>query len=255
MLDARRRGRRPPDRLELGVAHAGIYYKPGSLKARLCVEGPRGCTTSASEHGIAYERCGKVIVALDEGELGRLDELEHRGRANGVPGLRRIGADEIAELEPHAAGIDGLHSPQTGDRRLRGGRARARRECAPRRRSSPRAAGYRCVERATAARSATTAARTRARKAVVCAGGLVGRLAVAAGAPPDPRIVPFRGQYLRLRPHARDLVRRLIYPVPDPRPPVPGRSSDTRDICGDVLLGPSALLPVARACAGRAAGR
>src|SRR5439155_8464334 len=97
-----------------GVAHAGIYYKPGSLKAQLCVDGLRRLYDFCDEHGVAYERCGKVIVALDRSELGRLDELERRGRANGVPGLRRIGADETREPEPHATGIQALHSPQTG---------------------------------------------------------------------------------------------------------------------------------------------
>ena len=97
-----------------GVAHAGIYYQPGSLKAKLCVEGLRRLYDFCDEHDVAYERCGKVIVALDRSELGRLDELVRRGRANGVPGLRCIGADEIRELEPHATGIEGLHSPQTG---------------------------------------------------------------------------------------------------------------------------------------------
>src|SRR4051812_41860986 len=97
-----------------GVAHAGIYYKPGSLKARLCVEGVRKLYAFCDEHGVAYERCGKVIVALDRSELARLDELEARGRANGVPDLRRIGPAELAEIEPAATGIDALHSPYTG---------------------------------------------------------------------------------------------------------------------------------------------
>ncbi|MCW3024132.1 MAG: lhgO, partial [Conexibacter sp.] len=97
-----------------GVAHAGIYYAPGSLKARLCVEGVRDMYAFCEEHGIAHERCGKVIVALEPSELPRLDELEARGRANGVPGLRRIGPEELAEIEPHAAGIAALHSPDTG---------------------------------------------------------------------------------------------------------------------------------------------
>src|SRR3954467_15383957 len=97
-----------------GVAHAGIYYKTGSLKARLCVEGARDLYAFCEEHGIAHERCGKVIVALEPAELPRLEELEARGRANGVPGLRRIGPQELAEIEPHAAGIAALHSPDTG---------------------------------------------------------------------------------------------------------------------------------------------
>jgi len=97
-----------------GVVHAGIYYKPGSLKARLCVEGARELYDLCERAGVAHERCGKVIVARDASELGRLDELERRGRDNGVPGLRRLDALEIEELEPHCRGVAGLHSPQIG---------------------------------------------------------------------------------------------------------------------------------------------
>src|SRR4051812_29924788 len=97
-----------------GVAHAGIYYAPGTLKARLCVEGVRELYAFCDEHGVDYEKCGKVIVALDASELPGLDELERRGRANGVPGLRRLDADQLREIEPHAEGIAALHSPGTG---------------------------------------------------------------------------------------------------------------------------------------------
>lgn len=97
-----------------GVLHAGVYYKPGSLKARLCVDGKTRMERFAADHGIAYETCGKVIVALGEDELGRLDDLFSRGQANGVPGLRMLNADELSEIEPHAAGIRAIHSPGTG---------------------------------------------------------------------------------------------------------------------------------------------
>ena len=97
-----------------GVIHAGIYYEPGSLKARLCVEGARALYTFCEERDIPYRRSGKLVVATDESELGRLDELERRGEANGVPGLRRLGAEEIAEVEPNARGVAALHSPATG---------------------------------------------------------------------------------------------------------------------------------------------
>ena len=97
-----------------GVLHAGIYYQPGSLKAQLCVDGVRRMYEFCERHGIAHERCGKVIVATDRSEIAGLDELELRGRANGVPGLRRIGPDELRELEPHAVGVAALHSPNTG---------------------------------------------------------------------------------------------------------------------------------------------
>jgi (S)-2-hydroxyglutarate dehydrogenase len=223
-----------------GVIHAGIYYKPGSLKARLCVEGAARMYAYCEERGITFDRCGKVIVALDPSELDRLDELERRGRANAVPGLRRLRAEEITELEPHCAGIAGLHSPNTGIIDF-GAVALALAD-------DVRAAGGEVV----LGRAVTAVARDdgevrlegtgiAARHAVFCAGGQASRLAVAAGAPEDPRIVPFRGQYLRLRPAARELVRGLIYPVPDPDLPFLGVHL-TRHISGDVLLGPSAML-------------
>jgi L-2-hydroxyglutarate oxidase len=223
-----------------GVIHAGIYYKPGSLKAKLCVEGAARMYAFCEERGIAVERCGKVIVALDESELDRLDELERRGQANGVPGLRRLTAPQITELEPHCTGIAGLHSPNTGivdfaavaraladDVRVAGGEIMLGRPVS----AVARDDGGVRLEGADVA----------ARHAVFCAGGQASRLAVAAGAPEDPRIVPFRGQYLSLRPQARELVRGLIYPVPDPDLPFLGVHL-TRHISGDVLLGPSAML-------------
>jgi 2-hydroxyglutarate dehydrogenase len=223
-----------------GVVHAGIYYKPGSLKARLCVDGAARMYAYCEERGIPFERCGKVIVALHESEMGRLDELERRGRANEVPGLRRLRAEEISELEPHCAGIAGLHSPNTGIVDF-GAVARAMAD-------DVRGAGGELVlgRAVTGVARANGAVRLEgaevlARHAIFCAGGQASRLAVAAGAPQDPRIVPFRGQYLRLRPAARELVRGLIYPVPDPDLPFLGVHL-TRHISGDVLLGPSAML-------------
>jgi 2-hydroxyglutarate dehydrogenase len=225
-----------------GVAHAGIYYTPGSLKAKLCVEGIRRMYDFCDEHGVAYERCGKVIVALDRSELDRLAELERRGRANGVPGLRRIGADELRELEPHAAGIEALHSPQTGIVDF-GGVARA---LAGQVEAGGGVVATSCgvsgFER-TNGRTRITHARgeTRARQVIVCAGAWSDRLAVAAGADPDPRIVPFRGGYLTLRADRRHLVRSLIYPVPDPELPFLGVHL-TKRVDGEILLGPTALV-------------
>jgi len=184
-----------------GVIHAGIYYKPGSLKARLCVDGAARLYEYCEERGIAVQRCGKVIVALHEGELARLDELERRGQANAVPGLRRLRAEEITELEPHCAGIAGLHSPNTGIVDF-GAVARAMAD------DVRGAGGELALGRAVTgvARANGTVrlegAEITARHAIFCAGGQASRLAVAAGAPQDPRIVPFRGQYLSLRPHA-----------------------------------------------------
>ncbi len=225
-----------------GVIHAGIYYAPGSLKARMCVAGARLMYEFCEEHGIAHERCGKLIVARDEGELGRLDELERRGRENGVAGLRRLTGGEIPEVEPHAVGAAALHSPATGIVDF-GAVARAlagelTHDGTPVAVSTPVQAieqqGRRIVLR-------HPAGATSARFALFCAGAGSDRLAVAAGAPPDPRIVAFRGAYLYLAPAKRELVRGMIYPVPDPDLPFLGVHL-TSHIDGEVSLGPSALL-------------
>jgi len=226
-----------------GVVHAGIYYAPGSLKARLCVEGARWLYDFCADRGIAHERCGKVIVAVDAGELARLDELERRGRANGVPGLRRLDAAGLSEVEPHCRGVAALHSPATGIADFAGVASELAREVGER-------GGALLLGREVAAvkrRGGEVRLRdpsggeVAARHAVFCAGLSADRLARAAGAGADPRIVPFRGRYLRLRPPARHLVRGLIYPVPDPALPFLGVHL-TRHIQGDVLVGPSALL-------------
>ena len=222
-----------------GVLHAGIYYPPGSLKARLCVEGMREMYEFCERHGVAHERTGKVIVAVDESELPALDELERRGRANGVEGLRRVDHQELRDLEPHATGVAALHSPVTGivdfggvARALAGELADVRlgasvERIAPRQRS---------LELTT-----TTGDVVHAKRAVFCAGLWSDELAVEAGADRDPRIVPFRGAWLRLKPERRDLVRSLIYPVPDPSLPFLGVHL-SRHTSGDVLIGPTALL-------------
>jgi 2-hydroxyglutarate dehydrogenase len=229
-----------------GVIHAGVYYVPGSLKARLCVEGAREMYEYCEKRGIASERCGKVIIATDASELERLDELERRGRANGVPGLRRIDAAGIEELEPHARGIAGLHSPQTGIADFPAVARSYARDVLEAGGSVATSCEVRAVDvegrslRLTHSHGATTAA-----NAVFCAGAWADRLAVAAGADPDPRIVPFRGAYLRLVPERRQLVRSLIYPVPDPSLPFLGVHL-TRHIDGEVLIGPTALMAGAR---------
>jgi 2-hydroxyglutarate dehydrogenase len=233
-----------------GVIHAGIYYTPGSLKARLCVEGARAMYEFCEQRDVPFERCGKLIVALDAGELGRLDELERRGRENQVPGLRRLGAAELREIEPHAAGIEALHSPATGivdfpavARALAGELSGAGIDVVTGCAVESATPGSRGV-RVTHGRGATEAS-----FAVFCAGGWSDRLAIRAGADPDPRIVPFRGIYKKLRAERRSLVRGLIYPVPDPGLPFLGVHL-TRHVSGDVLVGPSALLaPSARALA------
>jgi 2-hydroxyglutarate dehydrogenase len=225
-----------------GVVHAGIYYAPGSLKARLCVEGARLLYDYCDEHGVPYERCGKLIVARDEGELGRLDELERRGRENRVPGLRRVDAGGLREIEPHARGIAALHSPETGIVDF----AAVARSLAAELRSADTAVVTGCEVGGVRQADGRIVLRhprgeTRARFAVFCAGLASDRMAVAAGGAPDPRIVPFRGAYLYLVPERAALVRGLIYPVPDPALPFLGVHL-TRHIDGRVSLGPSALL-------------
>ncbi len=229
-----------------GVIHAGVYYAPGSLKARLCVEGARELYEYCEQRGIAHERCGKLVVAIDPSELERLAELERRGIANGVPGIRRVDVDEIRALEPHAMGIAAIHSPATGITDF-GSVARAFA-------ADVVAAGGSvhtgcCVEhvQAGARRLGLRHAGgvTEVGHAVFCAGAWSDRLAVACGADPNPRIVPFRGAYLRLRPERRQLVSSLIYPVPDPALPFLGVHL-TRTIDGEVLIGPTALLAGAR---------
>jgi (S)-2-hydroxyglutarate dehydrogenase len=229
-----------------GVIHAGIYYAPGSLKARLCVEGARLLYEYCDEHGIEARRDGKLIVAADTSELDGLAELERRGRENGVPGLRRVEGAGIAEIEPHARGVAALHSPNTGV--VDFGRVAAAYA------ADVEAAGGQVitgcgVRRLTPSGQALQVEHelggTEAGLVVSCAGAWSDRLAVAAGAPKEPRIVPFRGSYLRLRPERRELVRASIYPVPDPELPFLGGHL-TRTIDGEVLLGPSALMVGAR---------
>lgn len=239
-----------------GVIHAGVYYKPGSLKARLCVEGARALYAYCDEHHIAVERCGKLILATSSSELARMDELERRGNANGVTGLRRIDAAQIQNIEPHARGIAGLYSPSTGivdfpavarayANDIREGGGSVITGC---RVDGVEAGGSRVdgiQARGRSLRLNHSHGATEAGHAVFCAGGWADRLARAAGASPDPRIVPFRGAYLRLVPARRSLLRSLIYPVPDPSLPFLGVHL-TRHIDGEVSIGPTALMVGAR---------
>jgi (S)-2-hydroxyglutarate dehydrogenase len=225
-----------------GVIHAGIYYAPGSLKARMCVAGAAQMYDFCEEHEIRHERCGKVIVARDESELGRLDELERRGRANGVPGLRRLSADGLRELEPHCRGVAALHSPATGIVDFADVARALARQLEEAGTPVVTGCGVDSVERRSGRVGLVhSSGETRARFAVFCAGAAADRLAVAAGASPDPRIIPFRGSYHYLRSDRRELVRSLIYPVPDPSLPFLGVHL-SRHIDGQVSLGPTALL-------------
>jgi 2-hydroxyglutarate dehydrogenase len=229
-----------------GVIHAGVYYVPGSLKARLCVEGARDMYEYCDRREIPYERCGKLIVATDRSELERLNELERRATANGVPGLRRIDAAEIEELEPFARGVDGLYSPQTGIADFAAVARAYAEDILQAGGAVSTSCGVNDVTRSTRSLTLTHAkGATQAKHAVFCAGAWADRLAVKAGADPDPRIVPFRGAYLRLIPSRRHLVRSLIYPVPDPSLPFLGVHL-TKHVGGEVLVGPTALMAAAR---------
>ena len=232
--------------LNSGVVHAGIYYPPGSLKARLCGVGARDLYAYCEERGVAFARSGKLIVARAAGELARLDELERRGRLNEVPGLRRVDAAGIRELEPHCRGVAGLHSPHTGVVDF----GAVAREFAAELADHGAAIATGCEVTAVAHRGnrlrlVHKRGEARARLAVFCAGLQADVLARLCGAGPDPRMVPFRGSYLRLRPERAHLVRSLIYPVPDPELPFLGAHL-TRHVDGTVSLGPSALLAPAR---------
>ena len=230
-----------------GVIHSGIYYAPGSLKARLCVAGARELYAYCERHGIPTERCGKVIVATDSSELGRLQDLHERGRANGVEGLEMIGPERIREIEPHCSGIRALWSSCTGivDYTLvaeqyaeevlgAGGEVQTGRELRGLRLSD----GHVVLE--------TTAGEMKARRVITCAGLYADRVARLSGGAREPRIVPFRGDYWQLRPQARHLCRNLIYPVPDPAFPFLGVHGTRRIGTGEVWLGPNAVLAMSR---------
>ena len=231
-----------------GVIHRGVYYAPGSLKARLCAEGAGELTRYCDERGVPYRLGGKLIVALTPAELPALDRLYERACANGVPGVERVGPERIREVEPHAAGLGGVHSPQTGtvdyaavadamagDLRERGIRIRLGTEL----RRVHRAQGGLVLE--------TTGGDLRTGHLVACAGLQADRVARLFGqpAPGGLRIVPFRGDYYVLRPDRAGLCRSMIYPVPDPRFPFLGVHF-TRRIDGAVWAGPNAVLAFAR---------
>ncbi|MBF6621406.1 MAG: L-2-hydroxyglutarate oxidase [Patulibacter sp.] len=225
-----------------GVIHAGVYYAPGSLKARLCRRGAELMFDYCAQHDVPIRRSGKLIVASRSDELPRLDALEQRARANAVPGLRRVDADGIAEIEPHAVGVAALHSPETGVVDFA--------QVCERLAAELRANGQQVLlghevlgveERSDRLRLRHPGGVVEARWALFCAGAWSDRLAVAAGAPADPRIVPFRGGYLDVVPARRNLVRGLVYPVPDPTLPFLGVHL-SRHVDGSLSVGPTALL-------------
>jgi (S)-2-hydroxyglutarate dehydrogenase len=229
-----------------GVIHSGIYYQPGSLKAQLCIRGARLLRSFCDERGIAHPEVGKLIVAVRESELGRLDALYARGRANGLVGLQLVDPDAIRTIEPEASGLRAIHVPGTGivdypqvaralaNEVTRGGGSIL---------TGHRVTG---LHRSNSGwRVDASGVTLRSRAVVSCAGLESDRLAAMTGAPRDPRIVPFRGEYWSLRPHGRSLVKGLIYPVPDPAFPFLGVHF-TRRADGEVWLGPNAILALAR---------
>lgn len=229
-----------------GVIHSGIYYAPGSLKAQLCSEGRRKLWEYCDAKQIPYKQVGKLIVATEESELGRLDALMKRGIENGIEGLEVIDAKGIEAREPHCRGIKAIFSPVTGivdygvvarsygdDIRESGGEIFVNREV----RGIDRIGGESIVH--------TNAGDANAKYVITCGGLMSDRLAKMTGGQSDPKIVPFRGDYLILKPDKRDLVRGNIYPVPDPAFPFLGVHFTPR-MNGDVWLGPNAVLAFSR---------
>jgi len=229
-----------------GVVHAGIYYKPGSLKAELCTRGRSMLRELCADRNLPYVECGKLVVAVDREELPRLDRLEETARENGVPGLRRVGPDEIGDIEPRSAGLSALHSPVTAitdfvavahamasDIESAGGSILL---------STPVTG----IER----RAGDIVVRSHADqhvvdRLVICAGLQADRVAETIDGESSPRIVPFRGEYMQVSPSKQDLVRGMIYPVPDPRYPFLGVHY-TRRVTGELEVGPNAVLALKR---------
>jgi len=229
-----------------GVIHSGVYYKPGSLKAKLCVEGAREMVEFCARHGIPHEVCGKIIVATSADEAARLDGLSERGKTNGLEGLELLGREAMCEIEPHVAGIRALKVPSTGITSY-AQVAQKYADLATARgaelKTSAGVVGFRNS-------SAEIAIQTRAgdwaaRYVINCAGLYSDQVARLAGHDPEVQVVPFRGEYYDLVPERASLVRNLIYPVPDPRFPFLGVHF-TRRITGTVDAGPNAVLALRR---------
>ena len=229
-----------------GVIHSGLYYRPGSAKARTCVAGSDAMKRFCAEHGLPFAICGKVVVATEESELPALEELHRRGAANGVPGLQLIGPERLREIEPYAVGLRALHVPQAGIVDYR--------QVARKLGELIRASGgdVRLGARVSAVREESSAlvletsvGEFTAKQLVTCAGLHSDRVARMEGGAPSARIVPFRGEYYELVPEREFLVKGLIYPVPDPRFPFLGVHFTRRIHCG-VEAGPNAVLAFRR---------
>jgi len=229
-----------------GVLHAGLYYKPGSEKARLSVQGLQQMVAFCKEHGIAHEQCGKIVVAVAKEELPALDRLWERGHANGLSGLRRLTPEQIKAIEPHAAGIAAIHVPQEGIVDYPAVSVKLAELCAK------LGAETKLGMRVQAMRRlgdgwvvATSRGDFETARVVTCGGLHADRLVRASGLQPKAKIVPFRGEYYMLKPERQKLVRNLIYPVPDANFPFLGVHF-TRMIHGGVEAGPNAVLALSR---------
>jgi L-2-hydroxyglutarate oxidase LhgO len=229
-----------------GVVHAGLYYRPGSLKATLCTRGRHLLRDYCTEHSLPYVECGKLVVAVDPAEMARFTALETTARDNGVPALRRVDAAGVREIEPHVAGLAGLHSPHTAitdyvaiaqslarEVEQAGGEIRCGTEVTD------------LARRASGADVTAAGHVHRFAEVVVCTGLHADRLAQRVDGERSPRIVPFRGEYMQVRPGKADLVRGLVYPVPDPRYPFLGVHF-TRRVGGGLEVGPNAVLALRR---------
>lgn len=229
-----------------GVLHCGLYYRPGSVKARMAVQGIQEMVAFCRDHGVPHEICGKLVVAVDDTEVERLKNLHERGRQNGLQGLKWLSRGEMREIEPQVAGVAGLHVPQEGivdypkvcEALLKiisaqGGKAVTNAKVTKLR---PTSNGW---------VAGTTAGEFEADFLVNCAGLHCDRVSELAGEKREVRIVPFRGEYYKLKPERQHLVRHLIYPVPDPQFPFLGVHF-TRLIHGGIEAGPNAVLAFAR---------
>ena len=229
-----------------GVLHSGLYYKPDSAKAQCAVQGLQQMLAFCREHGVAHEQCGKIVVATEQNELPRLENLWERGNANGLLGLRKLNPQQIKEIEPHAAGLAAIHVPQEGIVdypgvceklgeliRKNGGEIKLKARVA------------KIFSDGTQKEVETSAGNFRGKFVIACGGLHADRLVKAAGQNPAAKIVPFRGEYFQIKQERQHLVRHLIYPVPDPKFPFLGVHF-TRLVHGGVEAGPNAVLAFAR---------
>jgi L-2-hydroxyglutarate oxidase LhgO len=229
-----------------GVVHAGLYYRPGSLKATLCTRGRHLLRDYCAEHALPYVECGKLVVAVDPGEMPRFDALETTARRNGVPALRRVDGVGLRDIEPHAAGLAGLHSPHTAITdyvRIAESLAREIEEAGGQISRGTEVTDV--VQRGSGADVVVEGRAHRFDEVVICAGLHADRLSQQVDGQRGPRIVPFRGEYMHVRPAKADLVRGLVYPVPDPRYPFLGVHF-TRRVNGGLEVGPNAVLALRR---------